>query len=200
MGKVYARLCECADTRSCIQLAPSESKPTLHTFLPALPNSEPRNRLALAKWTVSPDNPLTARVTVNRMWYELFGTGIVETTEDFGIMGQRPYSSRVAGLARRRIPRERMEHQAHVQADGDVGGVSAECESPIRSSLQTIREIFCCRTVRGSAWMPRCFATSLSNRAGCLVEKIGGPSVKPYQPPNIWEEVSYPDQRYRRLR
>ncbi len=59
-------------------------------FLPALPAGEPHNRLALAKWTVSPDNPLTARVTVNRMWYELFGTGLVETTEDFGIMGQRP--------------------------------------------------------------------------------------------------------------
>ena len=59
-------------------------------FLPPLPPNEPRNRLALAKWTISPENPLTARVTVNRMWYELFGTGLVETTEDFGIMGQRP--------------------------------------------------------------------------------------------------------------
>ena len=44
-------------------------------YLPPLPKDEPRNRLALAKWTVSPENPLTARVTVNRMWYELFGTG-----------------------------------------------------------------------------------------------------------------------------
>ena len=59
-------------------------------FLPPLPKNEPQNRLALAKWTVSAENPLTARVTVNRMWYELFGTGLVETTEDFGIMGQRP--------------------------------------------------------------------------------------------------------------
>ena len=59
-------------------------------YLPPLPAGEPHNRLALAKWTVSPENPLTARVTVNRMWYELFGTGLVETTEDFGIMGQRP--------------------------------------------------------------------------------------------------------------
>src|SRR6266496_3078375 len=62
---------------------------TPHFLPPLLPN-EPRNRLALAKWTISPGNPLTARVTVNRMWYELFGTGLVETTEDFGIMGRRP--------------------------------------------------------------------------------------------------------------
>ena len=59
-------------------------------FLPPLPAGEPHNRLALAEWTVSPENPLTARVTVNRMWNELFGAGLVETTEDFGIMGQRP--------------------------------------------------------------------------------------------------------------
>ncbi len=59
-------------------------------FLPALPSGVPHDRLALAKWTVSPENPLTARVTVNRMWNEIFGTGLVESTEDFGIMGQRP--------------------------------------------------------------------------------------------------------------
>ena len=59
-------------------------------FLPALPPGDAHNRLALAKWTVSGDNPLTARVTVNRMWNEIFGAGLVETTEDFGIMGQRP--------------------------------------------------------------------------------------------------------------
>ena len=59
-------------------------------FLPPLPAGMPHNRLALADWTVSPNNPLTARVTVNRMWNELFGAGLVETTEDFGIMGQRP--------------------------------------------------------------------------------------------------------------
>ena len=62
-------------------------------FLPPLPAGKPHNRLALAEWTVSPENPLTARVTVNRMWNELFGAGLVETTEDFGIMGQRPVAT-----------------------------------------------------------------------------------------------------------
>ncbi len=73
-------------------------------FLPPLPTGKPHNRLALAEWTVSPENPLTARVTVNRMWNELFGAGLVETTEDFGIMGQRPSHPRTAGLAGCGVP------------------------------------------------------------------------------------------------
>ncbi len=58
--------------------------------LPPFPSSAPRNRLGLAQWMVEPENPLTARVAVNRLWQELFGTGIVKTSEDFGIMGDAP--------------------------------------------------------------------------------------------------------------
>src|SRR5437763_12056251 len=67
-----------------------EVEPNVPAVLPAMLSSAPRNRLGLATWLVDPSNPLTARVTVNRFWQEIFGTGIVKTTEDFGSQGEAP--------------------------------------------------------------------------------------------------------------
>ncbi|HLV85915.1 MAG TPA: DUF1553 domain-containing protein [Candidatus Sulfotelmatobacter sp.] len=160
-------------------------------FLPPLPPGEPRNRLALAKWTVSPANPLTARVTVNRMWYELFGTGIVETTEDFGIMGQRPTHPELLDW----LAVEFRESGWNVKHMYKLMVMSAVYRQSAKSNPQQLakdpRNLFLSHgpRFRMDAEMLRDIALQAG---GLLVERIGGPSVKPYQPPNIWEEVSYP--------
>jgi len=160
-------------------------------FLPALRNNEPHNRLALAKWTVSPENPLTARVTVNRMWYELFGTGLVETTEDFGIMGQRPSHPELLDW----LAVEFRDSGWNIKHMYKLMVMSATYRQSSKASSQQMakdpRNVFLSHgpRFRMDAEMVRDIALQ---SGGLLVHKIGGPSVKPYQPPNIWEQVSYP--------
>jgi hypothetical protein len=160
-------------------------------FLPALPPNEPRNRLALAKWTVSQQNPLTARVTVNRMWYELFGTGLVETTEDFGIMGQRPSHPELLDW----LAVEFRDSGWNVKHMYKLLVMSATYRQSSKASSQQLakdpRNVFLSHgpRFRMDAEMVRDIALQ---SGGLLVQKIGGPSVKPYQPRNIWEQVSYP--------
>jgi Protein of unknown function (DUF1553)/Protein of unknown function (DUF1549)/Planctomycete cytochrome C/Concanavalin A-like lectin/glucanases superfamily len=160
-------------------------------FLPPLPPGEPHNRLALAQWTVSPANPLTARVTVNRMWYELFGTGIVETTEDFGIMGQRPtHPELLEWLAVEfRSSGWNIKHMYKLMVMSAAYRQSANSNPQQLAKDPTNLLLSHGPRFRMDAEMLRDIALQAG---GLLVEKIGGPSVKPYQPPNIWEEVSYP--------
>jgi len=160
-------------------------------YLPPLPADEPRNRLALAKWTVSPANPLTARVTVNRMWAELFGTGIVETTEDFGIMGQRPTNPelldwlavgfRESGWNVKHMYKLMVMSAAYRQS---AKSTPAQLAKDPRNLLLSHGPRF-----RMDAEMVRDVALQ---SGGLLANKIGGPSVRPYQPANVWEQVSYP--------
>jgi mono/diheme cytochrome c family protein len=160
-------------------------------YLPPLPKDEPHNRLALAKWTISPQNPLTARVTVNRMWYELFGTGLVDTTEDFGIMGQRPshpelldwlaVEFRESGWNIKHIYKLMVMSAAYGQS---AASTPAQVAKDPKNLLLSHGPRF-----RMDAEMLRDVALQ---SGGLLVSKIGGPSVKPYQPANVWEQVSYP--------
>jgi len=160
-------------------------------FLPPLPANEPRNRLALAKWTVSPSNPLTARVTVNRMWRELFGRGLVETTEDFGIMGQRPTHPELLDW----LAVEFRESGWNIKHMYKLMVMSAAYRQSAKSkAAQLAKDPENLLLSRGPRF--RMDAETLRDIAlqsgGLLANRIGGPSVKPYQPANVWEQVSYP--------
>lgn len=160
-------------------------------FLPPLPAGEPHNRKALAEWTVSPNNPLTARVTVNRMWNELFGEGIVETTEDFGVMGARPSHPKLLDW----LAVEFQESGWNVKHMYKLMVMSATYRQSAKSTPQQVandpKNILLARgpRFRMDAEMLRDIALE---SGGLLVNKIGGPSVKPYQPPNVWESVGIP--------
>jgi len=160
-------------------------------YLPPLPAGMAQNRLALARWTVSAENPLTARVTVNRMWYELFGTGIVETTEDFGIMGQRPTNQELLDW----LAVEFRESGWNVKHMYKLMVMSATYRQSGKSTPQQLqkdpRNLLLSHgpRFRMDAEMLRDIALQ---SGGLLVDRIGGPSVKPYQPANVWEQVSYP--------
>jgi hypothetical protein len=157
-------------------------------FLPAIPSGEPHNRLALARWTVSPDNPLTARVTVNRMWYELFGTGLVETTEDFGIMGQRPSHPQLLDW----LAVEFRESGWNVKHMYKLMVMSAAYRQNAKSTPEQLAKdpknllLSHGPRFRMDAEMVRDVALE---SGGLLESKVGGPSVKPYQPGNVWEQI-----------
>ena len=157
-------------------------------YLPPLPANEPHNRLALARWTVSAENPLTARVTVNRMWNEIFGAGLVETTEDFGIMGQRPSHPELLDW----LAVEFRESGWNVKHMYKLMVMSAAYRQSAKSTPQQLakdpKNLLLAHgpRFRMDAEMLRDVALQSS---GLLVNRIGGPSVKTYQPANVWEQV-----------
>jgi hypothetical protein len=164
--------------------------------LPAMTADEPRNRLGLARWIMSRQDPLVARVTVNRLWSQLFGTGIVETTEDFGVMGARPSNQDL------------------------LDWLAVEFMDSGWNFRQTVKTIVMSATYRQSEavspaklqkdpqnkWLSRgphlrLDAEEIRDQAlaasGLLVKTVGGPPVKPYQPVNVWEAVAMKESNTR---
>jgi len=164
--------------------------PGVPSVLPPLPPAEKTNRLTFARWLVSTNHPLTARVTVNRLWQQFFGTGLVKTSEDFGSKGEYP---------------------SHPEL---LDWLATEFMATGWDVKRFVRMIVTSATYRqDSSVTPRLLATDPENRllargprhrldaevlrdsalyvSGLLNLKMGGRGVRPYQPPGIWEAVGY---------
>ncbi len=175
------------------------------------------NRLALAQWLVDPANPLTARVTVNRYWQLFFGTGLVKTTEDFGVQGEKPLHPELLDWL-----------ATEFMGSGGLGlGSGVEAQTPDASShprsrwdVKAVHKLIVMSAAyrQSSKITPALVERDPENRllargprfrlssamirdqalaaSGLLVEKVGGPPVKGYQPPGIWEEATFGQIRY----
>jgi hypothetical protein len=162
-------------------------------ILNPMPKDAPRNRLGFAQWLVSADNPLTARVAVNRMWQELFGTGIVETQENFGTAGARPTNRalldwlavdfRESGWDMKRFYRQVVLSATYRQ--------TARIAPELLAVDPTNKLLGRGPRFRLDAEVLRDQALAAS---GLLVEQVGGISVRPYQAEGIWEGVAVANQ------
>nr|MDQ3624576.1 DUF1553 domain-containing protein [Verrucomicrobiota bacterium] len=163
--------------------------------LGSLPADAPKNRLGFAQWLVAPDNPLTARVAVNRLWQQCFGEGLVRTLDDFGLQGEAPsHPELLDWLAVRFRDGDGETKPWDVQALLELIVTSATFRQSSHFTPQLLaRDPGNRLLARGPRY--RLPAEFIRDQAlalgGLLVERIGGPSVKPYQPPGLWEAVSY---------
>jgi hypothetical protein len=161
-------------------------------FLPPLPPSAPRNRLGFAQWLVAPNHPLTARVAVNRLWLQVFGTGIVKTAEDFGAQGEAPSHPELLDW----LAVQFREDGWNVKRFIKRLVMSSTYRQSSRVTPETLAKDPANRLLaRGPRF--RLDAEMLRDQAffaaGLLVESVGGPSVKPPQPAGLWEAVAYTD-------
>ena len=152
----------------------------------------PRNRLGLGLWLIDPDNPLTARVTVNRFWQEIFGRGIVATPEDFGVVGADPshpdlldwlaVDFQTSGWDVRRFFKQVLMSRTYRQS----AAASPEKRQRDPDNVLLSRG----PRFRMDAEMVRDYALAAS---GLLSPRMFGPGVKPYQPDGIWDVVGLPE-------
>ncbi len=164
-------------------------EPGVPAALPPLPKGAPDNRLGFAKWVVDPANPLTARVIMNRFWQMYFGTGIVKTVEDFGVQGEWPSHPELLDWLATEFVRSGWDIKA-MQKLIVMSATYRQSSKVTPDLLQRDPEnrlLARGPRVRLAAEMVRDQALAA---AGLLVEKLGGPSVKPYQPAGLWTEIT----------
>ncbi|MCU1260640.1 MAG: hypothetical protein JWO80_3525 [Bryobacterales bacterium] len=166
--------------------------PGVPAVLPPLPKDAPANRLTLARWLVDPAHPLTARVAVNRYWQMYFGAGIVKTTEDFGSQGDPPSHPELLDWLATEFVRTGWD----VKAMQKLIVTSAAYRQSSKATPELIEKDPDNRLLaRGPRF--RLPAETVRDNAlaisGILKERVGGPSVFPYQPVGLWEDTAFGD-------
>ncbi len=171
-------------------------KPTIEVAAKAIPAimpfdtvRTPRNRLGLAQWTTSKNNPLTARVFVNQMWQELFGRGIVKTTGDFGMQGELPSHPELLDW----LAVDFMQHGWNIKRLMKQLLMSATYRQSSKVTPEKVKEdpenVYLARGPRYR--IPAEFVRDVVlSSSGLINNTIGGPSVKPYQPKGLWESAT----------
>lgn len=159
-------------------------------ILPALPAGAPTNRLGLARWLVDPAHPLTARVNVNRFWQQFFGVGLVKTTEDFGAQGERPSHPELLDWLATEFVRSgwNVKHLQRLMLTSATYRQSSRATPELLARDPENRLLARGPRFRVDGEVVRDTALFVS---GLLVEKTGGPSVKPFEPAGLWEAVSF---------
>ncbi|HMJ89521.1 MAG TPA: DUF1553 domain-containing protein, partial [Candidatus Acidoferrum sp.] len=164
--------------------------PGLPSILPPLPAGAPTNRLGFAKWLVETNHPLTARVTVNRFWQQLFGVGLVKTAEDFGIQGDQPsHPELLDWLATEFMQSDwDVKHMMRLMLSSATYRQSSRFTPELLARDPENRLLARGPRFRVDAEVVRDVALEVS---GLLTDQLGGKSVKPYEPPGLWEAVSF---------
>ncbi|MGB8169338.1 MAG: DUF1553 domain-containing protein [Chthoniobacteraceae bacterium] len=182
-------------TRGAYDKVGEQVTPAGFSTLHPMPADAPKNRLGLARWIVAPENPLTARVTVNRFWQEIFGTGLVKTAEDFGSQGERPENPELLDW----LAVEFRESGWDVKKLFTLIVTSATYRQAATITLEKREKDPQNRLLsrgpryRMDAEMVRDYALAAS---GTLSLKMGGPGTRPYQPENVWEVVGMGTEKY----
>lgn len=166
--------------------------PETPKMLPPMDSDLPHNRLGFAKWLLEPEHPLTARVTVNRFWQQIFGVGIVRTSGDFGITGELPVNQALLDwlAVEFRESGWDMKHMFKLMVMSAAYRQSPAITPDKLAKDPENRLVSRGPRFRMDAEMIRDYALAAS---GLLSSKIGGPSVRPYQPDGVWEMVAMPE-------
>lgn len=164
-------------------------RPDTPESLGTLGDGMPRNRIGLAQWLLDPGNPLVARVTVNRFWQHFFGRGLVRTSENFGVQGEHPSHPELLDW----LATEFIRNGWDMKAFHKLIVMSATYRQSSEGSRQSMQKdpgnTLLSRGPRKRLSPYQIRDTALYT-SGLLVEKVGGPSVKPYMPPGLWKSIS----------